>query len=472
MNVWRTMQRCLAIVFVLLRSFAWTIVVGMALANMGCAAAPIAQRYPQARVEKVCVRPPGVEPDAAHWVYADSGAVVSSEHPEVFDRIAREARSIYEHNQDADPVSVQRLPYPHNTLVCPERYQPLPPKPAEKSDEELPDERFFFAERCRKFQEENELRQAAMFLGQADPKPYVKDRCMVPRQTTARERAIQDVENQLKALGKQYGAVFGEAEAGLASVKWSYQGSKYLVNDIKEGRAHAFGDIQTWLAMKLESLPELPTFDTQEFAEAAHRGFEAGFGAGFDKAMARATALNVAATALLSIQGNVAVAVESIAVRTLRAALTRVSTLRLFVPGTVGGPGFFLRIPKPPPANANAPSLPIGVPPPPVGTPPPFGNLSRAAEFGIQAESSLAKAIAKTGLEKHHLLEQRFTEAFTGDPRLKLTVAVTEVEHQLFTNAWRQRIAYGTPLPPKDIILQHAAQIYAQYPAILKALGL
>ncbi len=98
MNLWRMIQPCVVVVFVALQSVTWTnMVTGFAVANVvavatvGCAATPIAQRYPQARVEKVCVRPPGIEPEAAHWVYADSGAVVSSEHPEVFDRIAREA---------------------------------------------------------------------------------------------------------------------------------------------------------------------------------------------------------------------------------------------------------------------------------------------------------------------------------------------------------------------------------------------
>ena len=102
--------------------------------------------------------------------------------------------------------------------------------------------------------------------------------------------------------------------------------------------------------------------------------------------------------------------------------------------------------------------------------------MSRAAEFGIQAESSLAKAIAKTGLEKHHLLEQRFLEyAMKGDPRMKLTIAVTAEEHQAFTNAWRQQIAYGaagTHNADAAKILDAARVVYAKYPAILKALGL
>jgi hypothetical protein len=62
-----------------------------------------------------------------------------------------------------------------------------------------------------------------------------------------------------------------------------------------------------------------------------------------------------------------------------------------------------------------------------------------------------------------------------GDPRVKLTVAVTDAEHQLFTNAWRQEIAYGqagTHLAKREKIIAAARKIYAQYPAILKALDL
>lgn len=89
----------------------------------------------------------------------------------------------------------------------------------------------------------------------------------------------------------------------------------------------------------------------------------------------------------------------------------------------------------------------------------------------------MAKAIAGTGLERHHLIEQRFGPKMPGDPRMKLTVAVTEAEHQVFTNAWKKAIPYGDAgTRSRDIqraeIINAARKIYDKYPAILKALDL
>lgn len=128
-------------------------------------------------------------------------------------------------------------------------------------------------------------------------------------------------------------------------------------------------------------------------------------------------------------------------------------------------------MPQPPPANVNGPSLPPGIAPPPITAPPPFGNLSRAAEFGIKSYNQLVKAVQGTGLEGHHLLEQRFLRYMGGDPRMSLSVAVTAAEHQLFTNAWRSRIPYGSA-PTVEKIVAEARIIYNDYPAILQALGL
>jgi hypothetical protein len=62
-----------------------------------------------------------------------------------------------------------------------------------------------------------------------------------------------------------------------------------------------------------------------------------------------------------------------------------------------------------------------------------------------------------------------------GDPRLNLTVAVTDAEHQVFTNAWRKAFPYGNtgaiPITEKAV-LEAAREIYKDHPAILKALNL
>ena len=104
-----------------------------------------------------------------------------------------------------------------------------------------------------------------------------------------------------------------------------------------------------------------------------------------------------------------------------------------------------------------------------------FGGLSRAAEFGIQPYKQMVKALKGTGLQAHHLIERRFAGAMGQRVPDMLSMAVTRAEHQAFTNAWRARIPYGragTGRATKEWILQEAREIYADYPAILRALGL
>jgi hypothetical protein len=104
-----------------------------------------------------------------------------------------------------------------------------------------------------------------------------------------------------------------------------------------------------------------------------------------------------------------------------------------------------------------------------------FGGLSRAAEFGIRPYGQLRAALQGTGLQAHHLIEQRLAAVMSQTPREMLSVAVTRAEHQVFTNAWRAAIPYGaagTGAATTEIVLQAARDIYSSYPAIMQALGL
>jgi hypothetical protein len=103
-----------------------------------------------------------------------------------------------------------------------------------------------------------------------------------------------------------------------------------------------------------------------------------------------------------------------------------------------------------------------------------FGNLSRAAEFGIKPYDQLRSILVGTGLRAHHLFEQRFASLLGQDVRKMLAIAVTPAEHQAFTNAWRQVIPYGhgTASATRQQVLDTARQIYSSYPEVLKTLGL
>ncbi|MEA5018651.1 MAG: hypothetical protein VB009_08090 [Erysipelotrichaceae bacterium] len=101
-----------------------------------------------------------------------------------------------------------------------------------------------------------------------------------------------------------------------------------------------------------------------------------------------------------------------------------------------------------------------------------FGDLSEAANYGVKPYRILQKELKETALEAHHIVEKRLAEALgISNARSMLCVAVTEAEHQAFTNAWRAIIPYGTnyrKLEPGEI-WDVTQKIYNNYPALLEA---
>ncbi|UTY59245.1 RHS repeat-associated core domain-containing protein [Massilia sp. erpn] len=103
-----------------------------------------------------------------------------------------------------------------------------------------------------------------------------------------------------------------------------------------------------------------------------------------------------------------------------------------------------------------------------------LSGFQKAANYGIQSYKDLKKLTAGTGLEAHHLIEKRFASVLGVAEKEMKSIALTEAEHQAFTNAWRKLIPYGegTANATKDQVESAAKQIYKNYPEILKALGL
>ncbi|MCK4764789.1 MAG: hypothetical protein KAW12_21505, partial [Candidatus Aminicenantes bacterium] len=102
-------------------------------------------------------------------------------------------------------------------------------------------------------------------------------------------------------------------------------------------------------------------------------------------------------------------------------------------------------------------------------------KLSRANEFGIKPYKALKKSLKSTGLQAHHLIERRFAKRLGINPGDIPSIAVTKIEHQAFTNAWRKLIPYGisgTRRATKEKIMNVAREIYKDYPEILEALGI
>jgi RHS repeat-associated protein len=103
-----------------------------------------------------------------------------------------------------------------------------------------------------------------------------------------------------------------------------------------------------------------------------------------------------------------------------------------------------------------------------------FGGLSEAGEHGIQPYSALKKELKGTDLEAHHLIEQRFKDVIGQKAGKMSSIAVTDAEHQGFTNEWRRLIPYGagTAAATPESINSAAREIYSNYPSILSGLGL
>jgi RHS repeat-associated protein len=59
--------------------------------------------------------------------------------------------------------------------------------------------------------------------------------------------------------------------------------------------------------------------------------------------------------------------------------------------------------------------------------------FSRAAEFGIRSYNQLTKLTAHTGLQAHHLIEERFARTLGLNPGKIPSIALTPEEHQVFT---------------------------------------
>ncbi len=60
--------------------------------------------------------------------------------------------------------------------------------------------------------------------------------------------------------------------------------------------------------------------------------------------------------------------------------------------------------------------------------------------IGIKSYSALKTMIKNKGLQSHHLIEQRFANIMREVAAGMKSIAVTNAEHQIFTNAWRAEI--------------------------------
>ena len=70
-------------------------------------------------------------------------------------------------------------------------------------------------------------------------------------------------------------------------------------------------------------------------------------------------------------------------------------------------------------------------------------NLSVASKYGFGTYKELKKRTKGSGLEVHHLIEQRFAGLFEVKEGDMLSIVLTKKEHDAFTKAWRNEIGYA-----------------------------
>jgi len=461
----------------------------------------VAQRAATVLMVPVCNKPQELAPEENTWAYAANLDLIGSANAMAFQGAAEKQGRFFTYDPQADPSNSITMPMWHNRSPCgntgeegplekPSRVQllagkilpPAPPPPCKLLREralalfDAPEER---------------LRAAngdSVLSGTAPNGLYIAQSAHVsgggaqmPGAKHPNPVRLEQDQARLKAItlswdsGNKFGSTIAGIESGLATLS-SY--CSRFEEDLREN-PHILADFQNKIAKTLNDIPLPPRYTEPELKGLAEGAFSQGFEAGVSSKKLQFLLLNSTAVVSVLIFPNVYLATETAAAKSIRLALQRVRSIPIYVPAMTNGAGFFLRIPKPPPANANGPALPA-VKPPPISAPPPpppFGDLSRAAQFGILGETQMAKALVGTGLQRHHLLEQRFIPKMGGDPRMKLSVAVTEAEHQKFTNEWRKKIPYGeegtfSPRFQRAEIIKAAREIYQQYPAILKALDL
>jgi A nuclease family of the HNH/ENDO VII superfamily with conserved AHH len=201
-----------------------------------------------------------------------------------------------------------------------------------------------------------EIRTQKHLIGQQDPTRSgifhgARPKCpgnAVWATTTALEKEANDAGF---AAGEQYGQILGRVEAGIETLQgWPHFGVsiKRILNHPEEREALFRG-----LAKDLEELPELPTYSAANLSRAAKAGFERGYRDGVDKAHLRAWLVNIGVDVYFMACGNIAGALETAGAKLLDKAIMRIRSMPIFVPGTVGGPGFFMNLPRPKPAGSS-----------------------------------------------------------------------------------------------------------------------
>ena len=111
-----------------------------------------------------------------------------------------------------------------------------------------------------------------------------------------------------------------------------------------------------------------------------------------------------------------------------------------------------------------------------------LSSFEKAGEFGVDSYYKLRQKVLEiygknSGLEVHHLIEQRFASKLGIKEADIPSIVLTKDEHRKFTNAWRNEIRYNssnrepqTHNAELEQILNAARNVYKDYPEILNVI--
>jgi hypothetical protein len=196
--------------------------------------------------------------------------------------------------------------------------------------------------------------------------------------------AVEEADRAGYAFGVKFGKAVGGVQEGMKSTSL-FMGKQRFEWGLKRDPKW-IDQIQADLTAKLNAIPDFPTYSDPKLAEAARKGFERGYPAGLVDAKVKAGIVDAAALAALALTPAGAAVVEQTAAKALRAALTRFRAMPVFVPSTAGGPGGFLRLPKPKVAGGAGASAGESA-----------AAAPAAAEAGASAKAPPAAPAAKGG---------------------------------------------------------------------------
>ena len=109
-----------------------------------------------------------------------------------------------------------------------------------------------------------------------------------------------------------------------------------------------------------------------------------------------------------------------------------------------------------------------------------LNQFEKAAEFGVDSYNALRKNVLDTygtgsGLEVHHLIEQRFADTMHMKEGDMISIVLTHEEHLQFSKSWLNEIGRSnskrslkTNTVTRDVILEKARIVYKDYPELLK----